>query len=858
MKRNKTKNTKWLALSSSAAYPFMCLGGVLSLGYLQLFAFMSVAQAQSEPLAYSEIPPIAAPVLTTIPPVEAVSAVVTNVPGDEKIYPKVFINNETKNLVGEFIRRNGTILVTPQELEEIGLKADPKAKVTGGLIDLRQLPNVTYHYNVETQTLEFQTSDLSALMPTKIQLWRMNRPSDEDVKTDSTFGAVVNYTLYADSGDEKFGKIWDFQGVSAQLDARVFGKFGTFSSNQIVRFASGDYSDAVRLETAWSYQDEKRLISYTAGDLTTRGLSWTRPVRMGGGQIRRNFALRSDLVTMPLPSISGSAAVPSAVDVYLNNVRRSTSDVPVGPYSVTDFPVVTGANTARMVVRDALGRETVTEVPFYASNDMLAKGFVDFSMEGGFLRYFYGSESNKYGNDFAASATVRYGLTDNLTLEGHGEYVGDLYNGGLGTVFNVGSFGALSLAYAGSSYRGHTGQQVAANFSMEKWGLHLNARSQRTFGDYEDMASTTARMAGKKLSNGKNADDNYYSGSARPPKALDQVSVSMPLKFDPTTLNLSFTQAEYHNAEKSKLVSLSASRSFSDRIFGHVSAYKDLKKSDNYGIFAGLSISFGNGTQLSSSVNSDNNGTYAINELSKSEKQEIGSTGWRLRDVEGSRTNRSASGSYRGRYARVQGSVEQAEDSYRATAEVEGSIVVAGGGVFAAPRIDDSFAIVDVGAAGVPVLRNNQPYGKTGRNGKLIVPDLWSYQETQLGIDPTNMPLDSLATTTRLKVKPGYRTGVIANFDIEESSESVLVSLLDQSGKAVPMGSAVMDSNEGELAFIGYDGQTLLPLNGVSLPANFTVKLPGQKLCRFTVPANVNKGVSEGVTALTCVVTDGH
>ncbi|NEV03151.1 hypothetical protein, partial [Bradyrhizobium uaiense] len=41
----------------------------------------------------------------------------------------------------------------------------------------------------------------------------------------------------------------------------------------------------------------------------------------GGLQAQRDFALRPDLITAPLATIGGSAAVPSTVDVYVNNIK---------------------------------------------------------------------------------------------------------------------------------------------------------------------------------------------------------------------------------------------------------------------------------------------------------------------------------------------------------------------------------------------------------------------------------------------------------------------------------------------------------------------------------------------------------
>ena len=54
--------------------------------------------------------------------------------------------------------------------------------------------------------------------------------------------------------------------------------------------------------------------------------------------------------------------------------------------------------------------------------------------------------------------------------------------------------------------------------------------------------------------------------------------------------------------------------------------------------------------------------------------------------------------------------------------------------MFATNRIDDAFAVVDVGAADVDVQFQNRPVGKTNRAGFLIVPDLKSYEPNTVSI----------------------------------------------------------------------------------------------------------------------------
>jgi outer membrane usher protein len=130
----------------------------------------------------------------------------------------------------------------------------------------------------------------------------------------------------------------------------------------------------VRLDTSFRYSDPQRMITYGAGDTINGGLAWTRPVRIGGLQAQSNFLLRPDLVTIPLPSMGGSAAVPSTVDVYINNMKTFSQEVPAGPFGVSNIPLLSGAGNAELVIRDSAGHETKSTLPFYASSSLLYRG----------------------------------------------------------------------------------------------------------------------------------------------------------------------------------------------------------------------------------------------------------------------------------------------------------------------------------------------------------------------------------------------------------------------------------------------------------------------------------------------------
>ncbi|RWO78184.1 fimbria/pilus outer membrane usher protein [Mesorhizobium sp.] len=753
-----------------------------------------------------------------IPPAAGLDAAAAPVSASRDLQLEVFINGTSTDLVAAFRQdADGTLAIEPVQLRNVGIEPAEEAMRPDGLIDIARLPLVSFEFDEAAQTIHF-TIEYDARSARVIDAHERAQDEASAGSPQSSLGALVNYTLFAGTGSAGKDDMWAFEGASGWFEGRAFSPFGVLASSYIASSSPDELYGSTRLDTTWSYSNPKWLTTFRAGDVITGGLSWTRPARLGGLQIQRNFGLRPDLVTMPLPELSGSAAVPSTVDIYVNNARRVSEQVPTGPFQITNLPVVTGSGTARVVVRDALGRETVSETPFFASSDLLASGFWDYSAEAGFARRFYGVESADYDGRFMASGTARYGLTDWLTLEGHAEGGGGLVNGGAGAVFGLGQYGVGSFAASGSSYDGQTGFQVAGSVEFELWDLHFFARTQRTFGDYNDIAGITAEAP--------LPEEGFISTA--PPRSLDQLSVSVPLKFDPSTLNFSYTQLETVEGDRSQILGLSFNRSIG-RASLFATAFKDLADEDSFGVFAGVSIPIGEDIYASTGVSSDSDGTSVTTDLVKAESAEIGSVGWRLRDTEGTYTERAASVSYRAPFARFEASVGQYEDQFRATAQADGSVVFAGRDVFFSNRINDAFAVVDAGVPDIEVQYENRPAGRTNRRGKLLVPGLRSYEPNQITIDPTNLPVDATVGGTREVTVPTDRSGTVVKFDVETDVQAALVTLRDEDGEFVETGAAGQVEGTSASFIVGYDGQAFI--KGLGAQNRVVVDQPTRGRC---------------------------
>ena len=457
---------------------------------------------------------------------------------------EVFINDIPANTIGSFVLFGGNrIGATRNELEEIGLRIGAR-RFPQDIVMLDDIP-VKYQYDERTQKIRITVDNAD----------RQGRAFDLSgdaagrfAPAQSGWGALLNYDLLSTTGSLRNLRSLSFSGTSLALESRTFSPYGTFEQSGLVRFAPQGPSEFIRLGTTFRYSDQERMITYRAGDAISGGLAWSRPVRIGGVQSQSNFALRPDLITAPLPTLGGTAAVPSTVDVYVNSIKTFSQDIGPGPFSLNNVPLVSGAGNAQLVIRDSSGHETKTTVPFYASSILLAPGLSSWSIEAGLPRLSFGSTSDAYVQSPVGSATLRRGIFDWLTVEAHAEGGAGTANGGVGAVFKTGTFGVASAAVSGSTSEGNTGFQTYVSYETQVRGLNVNASSQRTFGTYDDLASATARLQDAAnplqtisgLSNYVPSDYLSYLApkaipiylNARTPRALDRITVSAPLWFD--------------------------------------------------------------------------------------------------------------------------------------------------------------------------------------------------------------------------------------------------------------------------------------------------------------------------------------
>ena len=695
------------------------------------------------------------------------------------LYLEVVINgNETHKLAG-FARDGDDLRAGADTLRQLGFRLPEDGASS---VDLDALPDVSYRYDESRQRIEISAG--AAVLDQ--DRYVLNAPVAGVPQPSASNGVLLNYDLYGTRDDESNS------GLSAFAELRAFGAWGVFSNTWLSRVADSPGSDAqadsARLDTTWtrSFVDSTSVLRL--GDAISGSVPWSRATRFGGIQLQRDFHLQPDLITFPIPQFLGQAAVPSTVELYVNGLRRYSAETPAGPFQLGTIPIVNGAGDAQVVVTDALGRQTTYDFPFYTTSQLLRAGLYDYSIDLGFARQSYGTDSFDYASDPAMSAVYRRGMTDWLTLETHGEAVSGLANAGLGGVLQIGDGGVLTGSYAHSTFHGRDGRQAGLGYSWRNTWFNFAVDSTRSFGEYRDIASLYGLPPAR-----------------RTDRALIGVTYAPIGSF-----GANYVELTYPEQPRSRFASAFYFRSLGTRLSLSLSVNQNLDESSDRSVFLGVSMSLGSSESASVSAQHDRRGNYAAVDVSRPISPD-GGYGWHARVQQGSGLDGGqAEFGYRGDRAQTLVGAQTLDGHTLGYGELAGALVFMDERLFASRRIDDAFAVVATGVPDVPVMLENRVIGRTDGSGDLLITPLNAYQKNHVAIDPMLLPADARIERVDDEVVPADRSGVVVSFRVAPA-QAASVLLEDARGEALPLGSTVeLNGDAASAVLVGYDGAVYL------------------------------------------------
>jgi outer membrane usher protein len=616
--------------------------------------------------------------------------------------------------------------------------------------------------------------------------------------------------------------------AGAALDVAVASGRTTCSAGVLVR-NEGDRTR--RALTNCLVDFPERMVSVGLGDGISGDSALSPPVRFGGVRVGTDFALNPYFNTRPLIGVQGTARLPSTLELWLDQQLALRTELPPGPFDVSDLPAHTGNGELRAVITDALGRQSVIAAPVFVDPRLLRQGLLDWTAEAGRVRLDFLGEDDRYGERFARFA-ARRGITSRLTVGAQAEVREDGGLVGAQAAVQVGERGMAEVALAASRHDGNDGHAWLLGYSFR--GQRWNANIRHWQGE-AGFASLAYPEAGDAPSRFTQASIGVRVGASTSVSlaVFDRRQADQP---DQQLANLALTMQPWRWSQ----VIVSASHSFGD------------EGDTRLGVF--LSVPLGHGHTGTASVRHRDEGTRVAAAVQS--PYPVG-TGFGYRaEVAHEDGNASVAGDalYRGRAFQAMAAGRHDSHGNQVQAGIAGSVVMAAGGVHLTRNEPGSYAVVQLPHAGVRVLRDHQTVAVTDADGVALIPGLRPFERNRVELAAADLPLTALADVLALELVPGRRQAIGAGFDVQQLRYVAgHVRLAD--GSRPPAGALIEGEGLHGGSVVGFEGEVFLPLKASADAQQVVLRWP-LAACALTVPALPPGTDVVNLEELSCQPTD--
>ncbi|MDR2248069.1 MAG: fimbrial biogenesis outer membrane usher protein, partial [Acinetobacter sp.] len=264
--------------------------------------------------------------LPSIPEVENSSYLGSS---SDKGYIQLFLNisinsNTSTDLMSVHQNQDKQLYIRARDLKTLRVKVDEYIP-DSQWVCINELKGIQFKYLENEQSLNLQVPS-SMLTDYSVDLTGQQTTSSSLLKMKPLNAAILNYSLYHTiTNDESV--------FSGSAEGIFNSAVGNFSSGVLYNGSnenSYNHEKWVRLESKWQYVDPEKVRIYTLGDFISNSSDWGNSVRLAGFQWSSAYTQRGDIVTSALPQFSGSAALPSTLDLYVNQQKIYSGLVPSG------------------------------------------------------------------------------------------------------------------------------------------------------------------------------------------------------------------------------------------------------------------------------------------------------------------------------------------------------------------------------------------------------------------------------------------------------------------------------------------------------------------------------------------------
>lgn len=778
----------------------------LAVSVFAVLALLTLAMAT--PARAGEDPyPLPEPALTSGEPYGSAPSAAASA---QTIYAETIVNGKTAPRLARLRHGADGLEIHRESAEQIGLRLQQPKEDWHLLASLDQL---TFRHIAARGILSLNVAYLEAQ---RNQLDLANRARVHAQRGEPVAALIIDYDLSATlaAGETSF---------SAFLETRLVRDTLAFSSAFLVN-SSGTNEGTTRLNSMVELSFPQKMTSLTLGDFVSAAPNAARSVRMAGVQMRSNFALQPDLITYPLPDFSGNLAVPSQIDLIVNDARLSTRELEAGGFSLRNIPTAGGRQDIQVVVRDALNRETLISGSTYVSRKLLAPGLREWAVNAGAIRRRFGLASADYGA-FAASGLFRQGLSEKVTAGASTELGNGLLSGGLEASTIL--FNAVELsATARASWFDRQDEDKRNGTS-----LSLTARSQ--------LRHVAIDLSTRLVSDG--FDDLASAGGDPSPRSLGSLSVQFDLgKFgsaDATAVHQFGGRNLPGENSRPDTTALRAGwrNQISRALFSASALWQKTGGQSSFGLFFGVSIPLGQ----SISASLAHNRSRGIRQSSLSiRRPDIvpGDIGFGVDAMTGTVDRVLGQISYLGDWGRVSGEFEHIDGRSAGRANARGSLVFTADRLFATRQSGGGMVLVETrGIPDLVITRENAPEA-TSREGTqtMLIRGFVPHVPMRIGVEVGSLAPGVRVGNVSKTIMVRGRSVTKVDLGIRAFSPTRLRLRLPD-GSAPTPGSRLTALPSGISYLIGFDGLVEVDLG----EADQTLALPTgeSQVCHFVLPA---------------------
>ncbi|AVD84166.1 fimbrial protein [Pseudomonas sp. SWI6] len=710
----------------------------------------------------------------------------------------------------DFNRNPQTGVVEPcltlELLGQLGIDMD-KLKAQGRLVDAQacyDLPTL-----IDQASLSYDSNHLrlSASIPQVAMKRGLRGYVDPQLWDAGVSAAFVNYQFNTSrsAGDAQTR-------INNNLSLRNGINLGSWRLRNESNFSSGTgRPDTFKSNRSYVQHDVTALKGqFSAGDIFS-DTDLFDSVRYRGLKLASDEGMRADSERGYAPVVRGVAQTSARVEIRQNDYVLYTTNVPPGPFEISDIYPSGSNGDLEVTIIEADGRRRVSTQAFSSLPLMVRDGQVKYSLSAGR----YNSNTEGLARPQMLSTTLAYGLSNTLTgvvgLQATDNYKALAVGSGLNTL--LGAF-SLDVTHSSSKAQGQTtqGNSLRALYAKTFTGTDTNftlaayrysTEGYRTLAQHvEDMSTDLVKRSG----NSKTRTDLTINQSLGRNRAFG-------------SLYLTATDQRYWNRGGSQSLSAGYSNNWGEVSYNiDVSRTKELGTSGPSGEDTqfNVSVSFPLGSRaraprafVTTSTQKGNDTTQAgVNGY----LSETSDTFYSIQGGHSRTSGSSASANLNTRtsVADISLGYSQGRGYDSQNLNIAGAVVAHQGGINLGQTLSETFALAEVpGVKGAKI--SSYSGVETGRNGYAVIPNAQPYRVNWISLDTRDLGGDIEIDNATQQLVPRRGAIVLARYT-GKSGRRVQFELFDERNQSIPFGASVEDTEGRQLAISDPSGKALVLL----------------------------------------------